>query len=210
MNNQQTQTHNPRTERASPPRTGLYTLAFFVAFAILLIVQQAIDKGFLLQLIIGSVVALAIVVTAATAIVNKVAIPFLDTRLKYLDANLEQQRAQWNHERDMLKLQLEHRPALPAPEYHAEVEPYRQLARELVALTREKLGDQADRILSREQAESYDLFRGHKTWEHAVEFLTAYSLVYELRNGKRNEGTVINKGKTAAEVYEWFTLPARQ
>ena len=188
-------------------RTGLIIFALFLAFAVALVVLIAIDRNVIWPLIVGFVIVSVAIITAAAAIVNKVAVPFMDARLKYVDARLE-------HERRMLELQLRRAPALPKPAQAAtvipEVEPYRNLAIQLVALTKDLMGEDATRIASRETAQGYDPFRGHKQWEQAVSFLTAYGLVYQLLAGGKNEGTAISKNRTAAELAQIIAPPDRR
>jgi hypothetical protein len=183
----------------------LIIAALFIAFAVALVVLIAILQDVIWPLIVGFVIVAVALITAAAAIVNKVAVPFMAARLKYVDVQLE-------HERRMLELRLRHTPALPKPAQavtvHPEVEPYRNLAIELIAVTRDLLGDDATRIASREKAQPYGSFRNHRQWEQAVSFLTAYGLVYQMVSGGKSEGTVIGKGRTAAELAQMITPPA--
>ena len=185
--------------------TGLIVFALFLAFAVALVVLIAIERNVIWPLIVGFVIVAVAIILAAAAIVNKVAVPFMDARLKYVDARLE-------HERRMLELQLRHTPALPPPAQAVTVipavEPYRNLAIQLVAFTRDHLGNDSTRIASREMTQNNDFFRGAKTWERAVEFLTAYGLVYQLVKGGRNDGTMIKQGLTARDLADVIALPA--
>ncbi len=187
-------------------RTGLIIFGLFMAFCVALVVLIAIQQNVIWPLIIGFVIVSVALIAAAAAIVNKVAIPFMDARLKYVDARLE-------HERRTLELQLRYAHALPRPAQAVttipEVEPYRNLAIQLVALTRDLMGEDSTRIASREMAQDYDPFRGAKTWERAVEFLTAYGLVYQMLKGGRSEGTAIKQGMTARDLAEVIALPGR-
>lgn len=192
--------------RNQTQRTGLIVFSLFLAFAVALVVLIAIDRNVIWPLIIGFVIVSVAIILAAAAIVNKVAVPFMDARLKYVDARLD-------HERRMLELQLKHAPALPKPSQAVtvipEVEPYRNLAVQLVAFTRDLLGDDATRIASREMAQHNDFFRGAKTWERAIDFLTAYGLVYQMVKGGRNDGTMIKQGLTARDLADAIALPGR-
>ena len=186
-------------------RTGVIIFSLFMAFCVALVVLIAIERNVIWPLIVGFVIVSVAIITAGAAIVNRIAIPFMAARLKYVDVQLE-------HERRMLELQLRHAPqALPSPSTVTvipEVKPYRGLAIQLVALTRDVLGNDATRIASRELAQGYDPFKGAKTWERAIEFLTAYGLVYQLAKGGRSEGTMIRQGLTAADLAGVIALPA--
>jgi hypothetical protein len=89
-------------------RTGLIIFSLFLAFAEARVVLIAIDQDVIWPLIIGFVIVAVAVITAAAAMVNKVALPFMAARLKYVDVQLE-------HERRMLELKLKYSPPdLPA------------------------------------------------------------------------------------------------
>lgn len=186
-------------------RTGLIILALFLALSIALIVLVAIERNLIWPLIIGFVIVAVAVIIAAAAIVNKVAVPFMDARLKYVDAQLE-------HARLMLDIQLRHAPppALlrPAMPIITEVEPFRNSAIQLVSLTRDLLGDDSTKIVSREVAQENGYFRGTEGWKNAVKFLTAYGLVYQIVSGGRNDGTAIKHGMTARELAGVIAPPA--
>lgn len=185
-------------------RTGLIITLLFVSFGVLLVVLVAIDKGFIGELLIGFVAVSVAVIVAATVMVKHVAVPWMETRYKYIDRRLA-------HEKQMLELKLKHSaPALPAPaiEHHPEVEQYRSLAVSLLDITRQQFGDDSKRIASREMAQQFDAFKGAQTWENAVSFLSAYHLVYTLLNGKRSEGTYISDGRTAQQISALIALPA--
>lgn len=193
--------------KSQAQRTGLIVLSLFLAFAVALVVLIAIQSDVLGWLIVGIVIVSVAIILAAAAIVNRVAVPFMDARLKYVDAHLE-------HERRILELQLKHAPALPKPVQAMtaipEVEPYRNLAIQLVALTRDLLGEDSTRIASREKAQEYFPFNDHKVWGRAIDFLTAHGLVYQMVAGGKSEGTMISRNRTAAELAQMIALPERR
>ena len=182
-------------------KTSLIIFGLFLSFCVALIVLIAIDKGVILPLIIGVVIIAVALIVAAWAIVKHVAVPFMETRFKYLDVHLE-------HERRILELRLKHSaPQLPPPtEHHPEVEPYRALAIQLVELSREQLGENADKVLSREKAENHKPFNTHNNWSNAIAFLTAWGLVYESYLGGRNEGMLISKNRKVSELIHTIAL----
>lgn len=202
MNTQQQQT------KQTKQRAGLVVFAFFVSFAVMIIVMMAIDRGFLWPLIIGSVIALAIIVTAAAAIVNKVAIPFMDTRLKYLDARLGHERALWNHERETLKLQLTYNPALEEPEggslIDSEVEQWKPQALQLIGVTYEKLGMQSKQLLPFNKCAKDRIapFNDVQVWEGATAWLFNRGHVTKKMQGEKCIGYYFANGRTVADIYK--------
>ena len=188
-------------------RTGLIIFALFLAFAVALVVLIAIDQDVIWPLIIGFVIVAVAVIAAAAAMVNKVAVPFMAARLKYVDVQLE-------HERRMLELKLKYSPpALPAAQaaqadrtWKPELEKYRNLAIDLVALTISQFGRDSKRIISRGDAQTNIAFKGAGTFENAVSFLTGNALAYVLMTGGRQEGTVINGDLTAGELMAILSL----
>lgn len=198
---QQTQTNHPQ-------RAGLYIFSLFISFAVLVVVMMAIDRGFILPLIAGSVILLAIVIVAAASIVNKVAIPFMDTRLKYLDARLEQERASWNHEREILKLQLAYRPALEEPEGGAlgdsEVDQWKPQALQLVGVTYEKLGMQSKQLMpfNKCAADRIDPFYDVDVWQGATAWLFNHGHVTKQMKGDKCIGYYFSNGRTVSDIYK--------
>lgn len=199
---------------ASKTNTSIF--AFIVSIVVILVIgvllSSALEAGAwtFIALVIGFVVIAALIAWFASFIVRQY-VQVTDTRVKAreIDNNYKLAMAKAG----FLPPGFERAsPQIHAPvrmETHPEVEPYRNLAIELVAITREKLGDDTDRILSREQAESYELFRGHKTWEHAIDFLEAWGYAYQHLKGGRSEGTKIGKEMTIAELAKVITPPAR-
>lgn len=198
---QQTQTNHPQ-------RAGLYIFSLFISFAVLVVVMMAIDRGFILPLIAGSVVLLAIVIVAAASIVNKVAIPFMDTRLKYLDARLEQERALWSHERDILKLQLANRPALEEPEGGAlgdsEIEQWKPQALQLIGVTYEKMGMQSKQLMpfNKCAADRIEPFYDVDVWQGATAWLFNHGHVTKQMKGDKCIGYYFSNGRTVADIYK--------
>lgn len=198
---QQTQTNHPQ-------RAGLYIFSLFISFAVLVVVMMAIDRGFILPLIAGSVILLAIVIVAAASIVNKVAIPFMDTRLKYLDARLEQERASWNHEREILKLQLSCRPALEEPEGGAlgdsEVDQWKPQALQLVGVTYEKMGMQSKQLMpfNKCAADRIEPFYDVDVWQGATAWLFNHGHVTKQMKGDKCIGYYFSNGRTVADIYK--------
>lgn len=199
--NQQTRTNHPQ-------RAGLYIFSLFISFAVLVVVMMAIDRGFILPLIAGSVILLAIVIVAAASIVNKVAIPFMDTRLKYLDARLEQERASWNHEREILKLQLAYRPALEEPEggsrIDSESEQWKPQALQLVGVTYEKMGMQSKQLMpfNKCAADRIDPFYDVDVWQGATAWLFNHGHVTKQMKGDKCIGYYFSNGRTVADIYK--------
>lgn len=199
--NQQAQTNHPQ-------RAGLYIFSLFISFAVLVVVMMAIDRGFILPLIAGSVILLAIVIVAAASIVNKVAIPFMDTRLKYLDARLEQERASWNHEREILKLQLAYRPALEEPEGGAlgdsEVDQWKPQALQLIGVTYEKMGMQSKQLMpfNKCAADRIDPFYDVDVWQGATAWLFNHGHVTKQMKGDKCIGYYFSNGRTVADIYK--------
>lgn len=198
---QQTQTNHPQ-------RAGLYIFSLFISFAVLVVVMMAIDRGFILPLIAGSVILLAIIIVAAASIVNKVAIPFMDTRLKYLDARLEQERALWSHERDILKLQLANRPALEEPEGGAlgdsEIDQWKPQALQLIGVTYEKMGMQSKQLMpfNKCAADRIDPFYDVDVWQGATAWLFNHGHVTKQMKGDKCIGYYFSNGRTVADIYK--------
>lgn len=199
--NQQAQTNRPQ-------RAGLYIFSLFISFAVLVVVMMAIDRGFILPLIAGSVILLAIIIVAAASIVNKVAIPFMDTRLKYLDARLEQERASWNHEREILKLQLSYRPALEEPEGgtlgDSEVDQWKPQALQLVGVTYEKMGMQSKQLMpfNKCAADRIEPFYDVDVWQGATAWLFNHGHVTKQMKGDKCIGYYFSNGRTVADIYK--------
>lgn len=196
------------TQTNHPQRAGLYIFSLFISFAVLVVVMMAIDRGFILTLIAGSVILLAIVIVAAVSIVNKVAIPFMDTRLKYLDARLEQERALWSHERDILKLQLANRPALEEPEGGAlgdsEVDQWKPQALQLIGVTYEKMGMQSKQLMpfNKCAADRIDPFYDVDVWQGATAWLFNHGHVTKQMKGDKCIGYYFSNGRTVADIYK--------
>lgn len=188
-------------------RTGLIIFSLFLAFAVALVVLIAIERDVIWPLIVGFVIVAVAVITAAAAMVNKVAVPFMDARLKYVDARLA-------HERSMLELKLKYSPALPAAHATAErtwkpeLEKWRWSAVDLIALTVDTLGRNSTKIVSRGDAQQNEAFKGAGRFENALSFLTGNGLAYVVMRGGRQEGTNIQDGLTAGELLAILS-PAR-
>jgi hypothetical protein len=191
-------------------RTGLIIFSLFTAFAIALVVLIAIERNVIWPLIIGFVIVAVAVITASAAMVNKVAVPFMAARLKFMDVQLA-------HERSMLELKLKYNPpALPAARATAdrtwkpELEKWRMAAIELVALTIDtpEYGRDSTKIISANRAQANELFKSAGRVQNALDFLTGNGLVYVIMAGGKQEGTAIQDSLTAGELMAILS-PAR-
>lgn len=199
---------NRQAQTNQPQRSGLYIFSLFISFAVLVVVMMAIDRGFFWPLIIGSVITLAIVIIAGASIVSKIAIPFMDTRLKYLDARLEQERALWKHERETLKLQLAYTPALEEPEggslIDSEVEQWKPQALQLIGVTYEKMGIQSRQLMpfNKCATDRIEPFYDVDVWQGAVSWLFNHGHVTKQMKGDKCIGYYFSNGRTVADIYK--------
>lgn len=180
--------------KSQTQRTGLIILSLFLAFAVALVVLIAIQSGVLGWLIVGFVIVSVAIITAAAVIVNRVAVPFMDARLKYVDARLE-------HERRMFELKMrdDRRQIAPPAQTNApEIDPRHALLVNLCLLTIKSndYGPTSKRLMSANdaQADRSGQFADRMNWDRASKYGQDIGKLYTKVGGPPQEQGLRIKG----------------
>ena len=202
MNTQQPQT------RILPFLIGLAVVA-----AIGLIVLAAIGAGVLGWLLVGVVLLGIVAIGIANVGVNLFS--------RYTDASIKTRALQYGHIEYMAKigytqtgsgyvpLQLpEPLPDIPVSLDGITAEQLREfkiLAVNLLALSKQEMGDTSDQVIPYHRARSNEYFKDVAVWSNAVRYLLANKIATERykngKNGKKKEGTFMIVG-TVGQAFE--------
>lgn len=113
-----------------------------------------------------------------------------------VDKRLEAQKEQHRHIETMAKYmprQLEAPKTESVFPWNPDVEKYRNLAIDLIALSVDTLGADSRKIVSRSEAQKNAAFVGAQTFENALLFLTKNGLARVQMTGGRSDGTWVTK-----------------
>ena len=192
-------------------RALAFILAAIVALVVFGLFSVAMQTG------VGMMILLVLCSGALSAILLVAFRGFTATRLTWQTERNRHDEAvlKLGHDPNTYQL-IERQAQLPAPvqtvihqiEWKPELEKYRYIGIELVAVTISMLGRDSKRIISRGDAQANDAFKGASTVQNAFDFLKGNHLTYVKMNGGKPEETVIENEMTASELMAVLS-PAR-
>jgi len=194
-------------------RALAFILAAIVALVVFGLFAVAMQTG------VGMMILLVLCAGALSAILLVAFRGFTATRLTWqIESNRHDEAVlRLGHDPETYQL-IERQAQLPAPvqvqpvihqiEWKPELEKYRYIGIELVAVTISMLGRDSKRIISRGDAQANDAFKGASTVQNAFDFLKGNHLTYVKMNGGKPEETVIENEMTASELMAVLS-PAR-